>query len=64
MKTLHSFKIVERNEYQIVEDIHPKINFTIDEEASLDDMLYAFERFLRAAGYVLPENCSLNFIEN
>lgn len=64
MKTLHSFKIIERNDSRIVEQIYPKINFTIEGEASLDDMLYAFERFLQAAGYVLPENCSLDFIEN
>jgi hypothetical protein len=31
----------------------------IDSEATISDLLYAFERFLQATGYVLPENSHL-----
>lgn len=33
-------------------EIFPQIVFTIHSEASLDNMLEAFESFLRASGYV------------
>lgn len=33
-------------------EIFPHIVFTLTEEASLDNMLEAFESFLRASGYV------------
>lgn len=64
MKTIHTFKIVNRNEehYWGSQSILPETTMTIDQEASLSDMLYAFERFLEASGYVLPDNSELDFV--
>lgn len=64
MKTIHTFKIVNRNEehYWDSQSILPETTMTIDQEASLNDMLYAFERFLEVSGYILPENSDLDFV--
>lgn len=65
MKTIHSFEIVEEEGRFASLDIgiHPECKMTIHSEASLDDMLEGFHRFLQAAGYCLPENSRLDFVE-
>jgi hypothetical protein len=62
MKKIHTFSIVEDEGVFATEQIYPDIHMEIPSEASLEDMLYAFERFLQATGYVLPENCVLDFV--
>jgi hypothetical protein len=59
METLHVFEIVNKN--QNFKSIELKSKITIESEATLSDVLYAFERFLQAAGYRLPENSHLDF---
>jgi hypothetical protein len=58
----HTFKIINDDKYP-TETIFPIVEMSIDSEASLGDMLQAFETFLKAAGYILPENSVLDFIE-
>lgn len=48
----------------LVTNVMPTVHMEISEEASLEDHLYAFERFLQSIGFVLPENAHLNFVEN
>lgn len=64
MKTLHTLSIVEEDDSYDCGQIHPQTSMTIHSEASLEDMLYAFERFLEASGYILPKNHVLDFVEN
>ncbi len=42
----------------------PTVSMEIGEEATIEEHLYAFERFLQSIGFVLPENSHLDFIEN
>jgi hypothetical protein len=59
----HTYKVVF--EHPIVGDqTFPTINIEISSEATITDHLYAFERFLEGMGYVLPEDASLEFIQN
>lgn len=64
MKTIHSFRIVTEDSdiNQTSEHIYPRADITISDGAGLEDMLYAFERFLEASGYILPENSTLDFV--
>jgi len=64
MKTLHTLSIVEEDDSYDCGQIYPQTSMTIYSEASLEDMLYAFERFLEASGYILPKNHVLDFVEN
>jgi hypothetical protein len=58
----HTFKIINDDQYS-TETIYPTVEISIDSEASLSDMLQAFQSFLIATGYVLPENSVLDFVE-
>jgi hypothetical protein len=44
--------------------VFPTVHMEISEEASIEEHLYAFERFLQGIGFSLPENAHLDFIEN
>lgn len=44
--------------------VFPTVNIEISEEATIEDHLYAFERFLQGIGFVLPENSRLEFVDN
>jgi hypothetical protein len=61
----HTFKIINEDDGQLynVDQLFPSVDMSIPSEASLSDMLYAFERFLEATGYALPENSVLDFVE-
>ena len=61
MKQEHTFKIVDHEGFN--RDIYPSVSMEIDSEATISDLLYAFERFLQAMGYVLPENSHLELVE-
>lgn len=64
MRTIHSFEIIETEDKTfLTERIYPECKITINSEASLGDVIDAFERFLQAAGYILPENTHLEFVE-
>lgn len=41
----------------------PTIEFKIDGDADLDDMLEAFESFLKAIGYLIPAGHRLDFVD-
>lgn len=62
MKTLHTLKIVDETDFPC-ESVYPEIDMKICLDASLEDMLHAFEKFLQAIGYVLPANSYLDFVE-
>lgn len=42
----------------------PVVTMEIGEDATIEEHLYAFERFLQSIGFVLPENAHLDFVEN
>lgn len=58
------FKIVSRLDSWSSEHISPKVTMEIDSYATLSDVLGAFESFLKACGYFLPENKILDFVED
>lgn len=60
----HIYKVVHTLDSMAIDSIYPTVNMEIDEQASLSDHLYAFERFLQSIGFTLPENAHLDFIEN
>lgn len=60
----HTYKVVHTLDTITIDSIYPTVNMEIDEQASLGDHLYAFERFLQSIGFTLPENSHLDFIEN
>lgn len=59
----HIYKVVHTLDIPI-DSVYPTVSMEIDEQASLSDHLYAFERFLQSIGFTLPENSHLDFIEN
>ena len=59
----HIYKVVHTLDIPI-DSVYPTVSMEIDEQASLPDHLYAFERFLQSIGYHLPENSHLDFVEN
>jgi hypothetical protein len=46
------------------DQVFPTVHMEIDQQSSLADHLYAFERFLQAIGFVLPDNSHIDFVEN
>lgn len=60
----HAYKVVQSLDHSMVDTVYPTVNMEIDEQASLADHLYAFERFLQSIGFTLPENSHLDFVEN
>lgn len=60
----HIYKVVHTLDSMAIDSIYPTVNMEIDEQASLSDHLYAFERFLQSIGFTLPQNSHLDFIEN
>jgi hypothetical protein len=60
----HTYKVIHSLEGISIDSVYPIINMEIDEQASLTDHLYAFERFLQGIGFSLPENSHLDFVEN
>lgn len=59
----HSYKVVQTMD-NLTESNFPVVSMEIGEEATIEDHLYAFERFLQSIGFVLPENSHLDFVEN
>jgi hypothetical protein len=60
----HIYKVVHTLDSITIDSIYPTVSMEIDEQASLSDHLYAFERFLQSIGFTLPKNSHLDFIEN
>ena len=59
----HTYKVVQdRNDLD--SNNFPVVTMEIGEEATIEEHLYAFERFLQSIGFVLPENAHLDFVEN
>lgn len=59
----HNYKVVQ-NMNDLTNSNFPTVSMEISEEATIEDHLYAFERFLQSIGFVLPENAHLDFVEN
>ena len=61
MNQEHTFKVINRDNF--AKDIYPVVQMEIDGEASIEELLYSFERFLQAIGYVLPQNSNIELVE-
>jgi hypothetical protein len=59
----HSYKVVQ-NMNDFSNSNFPVVTMEIGEDATIEEHLYAFERFLQSIGFVLPENAHLDFVEN
>ena len=59
----HSYKVVQTMD-TLTDSNFPVVSMEIGEEATIEDHLYAFERFLQSIGFVLPDNAHLDFVEN
>jgi hypothetical protein len=59
----HNYKVVH-NLNDMTNSNFPVVSMEIGEEATIEEHLYAFERFLQSIGFVLPENSHLDFVEN
>ena len=59
----HSYKVVQTMD-NLTESNFPVVSMEIGEESTIEDHLYAFERFLQSIGFVLPDNAHLDFVEN
>jgi hypothetical protein len=57
------FKIVRQLDSWSNEKVFPTVQMEIDSYASLNDVINAFECFLKASGYHFPENSFLDFVE-
>ena len=58
------FKIVSKKNIWSSEHFSPKVTMEVDSYATLSDVVGAFEAFLKACGYFLPENKILDFVED
>lgn len=47
-----------------IEGVYPEVHMTIDSQASISDMLEAFNCFLKAIGYFPPENHYLDYVSD
>lgn len=59
----HSY-LVTSNDDEKTDQIFPTVHMEMNEESSLSDHLYAFERFLQAIGFTMPPGCHLGFVDN
>lgn len=59
----HTYTVVQ-DLIDLQDSVFPTVNIEISEQATLQDHLYAFERFLQGIGFVLPENSRLEFVDN
>jgi len=57
------YKVINNVE-NLISTVFPTVTMEMNDEASLEDHIYAFERFLQSIGHVLPENAHLDFVEN
>jgi hypothetical protein len=61
--TLHTYKVInDLNDF--TNSNFPTVTMEISEEATIEEHVYAFERFLHGIGFVLPDNSHLDFVEN
>ena len=63
IKTYHTFT-VESTQSSSSEGIHPQVNMKINGDASISDMLEAFDCFLKALSYHPPENATLDYVQD
>ena len=61
--SFHNYKVVQ-NVNDLTSSNFPTVSMEIGEEATIEEHLYAFERFLQGIGFVLPDNSHLDFVEN
>ena len=59
----HTYKVIN-NSKDFTEINFPMVTMEMSEEATIEEHLYAFERFLQSIGFVLPDNAHLDFVEN
>lgn len=59
----HNYKVIQ-NVSDLTNSNYPVVSMEMSEEATIEDHLYAFERFLQSIGFILPENAHLDFVEN
>ena len=64
-----TIKLICENEYieiagNRLEGPERKVEITLDGEMNLPELLEQMDLFVKACGYVPPENCILDYIEN
>jgi len=58
----HTYKVIFEHP-TVGNQTFPTVNMEISSEATIDDHLYAFERFLGGIGYVLPDKASIDLVQ-
>lgn len=58
----HTYTVVDDFSDNRTGQVFPTVHMEISQQSSIGDHLYAFERFLQAIGFVLPENSHLDFV--
>lgn len=58
----HTYTVVDDFGDNRTGQVFPTVHMEISQQSSIGDHLYAFERFLQAIGFVLPENSHLDFV--
>jgi hypothetical protein len=58
----HTYTVVDDFGDNRTGQVFPTVHMEISQQSGLSDHLYAFERFLQAIGFVLPENSHLDFV--
>jgi hypothetical protein len=59
----HSYTVINSLGQPVGQNF-PTVHMTIDQQSTLSDHLYAFERFLQAIGFVFPEGTKLDFVDD
>jgi hypothetical protein len=60
---LHTYKVVN-NLNGFTNSNFPTVTMEMSEGATIEEHIYAFERFLQSIGFVLPDNAHLDFVED
>jgi len=58
----HTYTVVDDFANNRTDQVFPTVHMEISQQSGLSDHLYAFERFLQAIGFTLPENSHLDFV--
>jgi len=58
----HTYTVVDDFGNNRTDQVFPTVHMEISQQSGLSDHLYAFERFLQAIGFTLPENSHLDFV--
>lgn len=63
IEKVDTFKMVSKVHVALIEKHFPTVNFELSGDANLYEAISAFESFLRAVGYHIPEGAKLELVE-